>query len=183
VEHLEVVLKLFDSWEDDALVLDKAAAVFADRTKVHRIRHAGAFYTVDGPLNAPRSPQGRPVLFQPIASAGKHADVVLVGFDDLTPTGRARVPDAKLLAEVSIDLGGDCAAIAEKLTSAYGDGLCDGFLFAPMDPPTDLALLTDQLVPRLRSDGPAGSASSAGDFRTRLGLARPASRYAGQIGP
>lgn len=186
-EHLDVVLQLFDSWEDDALVFDKASATFADRTKVHRIRHAGAFYTVDGPLNAPRSPQGRPVLFQPIATAGDAADVVLMDLDDLGPESRARSPTAKLLAEVAIDLGVNperrCAALADRLAAAYAGGDCDGFVFAPANPVTDIPLLADQLVPRLHGRGLAATAHSAGDFRTRLGLARPANRFAGQIGP
>ena len=186
-EHLDVVLQLFDSWEDGALVFDKASAVFADRTKVHRIRHAGAYYTVDGPLNAPRSPQGRPVLFQPIASASDAADVVLTGLDDLGPASRASVPTAKLLAEAAIDLGADsgarCAALADRLVDAFAKGECDGFVLAPANPETDIPLLADQLVRQLQRGGLATAGPGVGDFRARLGLARPANRFAGLIGP
>jgi FMN-dependent oxidoreductase (nitrilotriacetate monooxygenase family) len=63
-EFAEVVHALWDSWEDDAFVGDKASARFVDTSKVHPINHRGQYYSVDGPLNVPRSPQGRPVTVQ-----------------------------------------------------------------------------------------------------------------------
>ncbi len=50
--------------EDDAFVGDKLSARFVDTAKVHPIAHRGAYYSVAGPLNVPRSPQGRPVTVQ-----------------------------------------------------------------------------------------------------------------------
>jgi len=63
-EFLQVTQKLWDSWEDDAIVGDKDAPRFVDPDKIHRIDHAGEHFSVAGPLEVPRSPQGRPVLFQ-----------------------------------------------------------------------------------------------------------------------
>jgi FMN-dependent oxidoreductase (nitrilotriacetate monooxygenase family) len=63
-EFLEIVTKLWDSWEDDALVADPASGVFADAEKVHAIKHVGKHFRVRGPLNTSRSPQGRPVYVQ-----------------------------------------------------------------------------------------------------------------------
>ncbi|SFC76239.1 FMN-dependent oxidoreductase, nitrilotriacetate monooxygenase family [Bosea sp. CRIB-10] len=63
-EFLDVVTRLWDSWEDDALVADPRSGVFADAGKVHRIDHVGKHYRVRGPLNVSRSPQGRPVYVQ-----------------------------------------------------------------------------------------------------------------------
>jgi len=63
-EFLDVAFALWDSWEADALVFDVANAQFTDHTKVHRIDHAGAFFKIEGPLNSPRSPQGRPLVAQ-----------------------------------------------------------------------------------------------------------------------
>ena len=63
-EFVEIVQALWDSWEDDAFVGDKASARFVDTSKVHAIRHRGTHYNVEGPLNVPRSPQGRPVTVQ-----------------------------------------------------------------------------------------------------------------------
>ncbi|HET6735575.1 LLM class flavin-dependent oxidoreductase, partial [Mycobacterium sp.] len=63
-EFVDVATALWDSWEDDALVLDAATGVFADPAKVHTIDHAGDRFRVRGPLNSPRSLQGRPLLVQ-----------------------------------------------------------------------------------------------------------------------
>jgi FMN-dependent oxidoreductase (nitrilotriacetate monooxygenase family) len=63
-EFVDIVIRLWESWEDDALVGDKASGKFADAARVHAINHKGAHYSVRGPLTLPRSPQGWPVLFQ-----------------------------------------------------------------------------------------------------------------------
>src|SRR5450830_498443 len=63
-EFLDVVTKLWDSWEDDALVLDKDNGIYADPSKVHYLHHKGDWFGVRGPLNVTRPPQGHPVLIQ-----------------------------------------------------------------------------------------------------------------------
>lgn len=88
-EFLEVVTKLWDSWEDDALVADPESGVFADAEKVHRIDHAGKHYRVRGPLNVARSPQGRPVYIQAGSSedgrsfAAQHAEAIFTAHQTL----------------------------------------------------------------------------------------------------
>ncbi|MEU2739333.1 LLM class flavin-dependent oxidoreductase [Streptomyces sp. NPDC007095] len=63
-EFLDVSLKLWDSWEDDAIVADKAVGVWGDDAKIHPPRHQGTYFRVEGALNVPRSPQGYPLLVQ-----------------------------------------------------------------------------------------------------------------------
>ncbi|MFF0814926.1 LLM class flavin-dependent oxidoreductase [Rhodococcus sp. NPDC003318] len=63
-EFVEVSTKLWDSWEDDAVLADKDLAIHTDSTKVHTVDHEGRFFRVRGPLNVPRSPQGYPLLVQ-----------------------------------------------------------------------------------------------------------------------
>ena len=63
-EFVDVVTKLWDSWEDDALVADPESGTYADTDLIHRIEHTGRHFRVGGPLNTPRSPQGRPVYVQ-----------------------------------------------------------------------------------------------------------------------
>jgi len=63
-EFLGVTARLWDSWDADALVLDKAAGIYADPAKVHYLNHSGKYFKARGPLNIPRSPQGRPVIIQ-----------------------------------------------------------------------------------------------------------------------
>jgi FMN-dependent oxidoreductase (nitrilotriacetate monooxygenase family) len=81
-EFAEVVKALWDSWEDDALVGDKDNARFIDTGKVHPIHHVGHYFSVEGALNVPRPPQGRPVVVQAGGSddgkdfAARHADAV-----------------------------------------------------------------------------------------------------------
>ncbi|MEX3815072.1 LLM class flavin-dependent oxidoreductase [Paraburkholderia sp. BR13439] len=81
-EFTEVVKALWDSWEDDAFVGNKAGGRFVDVAKVHPIAHRGRYFDVQGPLNLPRTPQGHPVLVQAGASAdgrelaARHAEAV-----------------------------------------------------------------------------------------------------------
>lgn len=67
VEFITSVQQLWDSWADEALVLDRAGK-YAESTLVQPIHHHGKHFLVDGPLTIPRSPQGHPVLFQAGAS-------------------------------------------------------------------------------------------------------------------
>lgn len=67
-EFVEIVRGLWDSWDDDAFVRDKAEGRFFDPAKVHVLDHAGSHFKVRGPLNVARSPQGQPVVVQAGAS-------------------------------------------------------------------------------------------------------------------
>jgi FMN-dependent oxidoreductase (nitrilotriacetate monooxygenase family) len=63
-EFVDVVRGLWDSWDDGAVVADKATGVFLDASKVRELNHKGRFFSVKGPLNIERSPQGNPVIIQ-----------------------------------------------------------------------------------------------------------------------
>ena len=88
-EFVEVALRLWDSWEVDAVIGNRDTGVWADRGKLHAPHFHGQFYDVAGVLPFPRSPQGRPVLVQAgqsgagIALAARHADMVFSGPPDL----------------------------------------------------------------------------------------------------
>jgi FMN-dependent oxidoreductase (nitrilotriacetate monooxygenase family) len=81
-EFLEVVLDLWDSWEDEAVVRDRAAHTFFDPERVHPSHHEGKHFKVRGPLNVSRPPQGHPLICQAGASeagwefAARTADVM-----------------------------------------------------------------------------------------------------------
>ncbi|WP_322015213.1 LLM class flavin-dependent oxidoreductase [Paraburkholderia sp. J12] len=84
-EYLDVLYKLWEgSWEEGAVLRDKAARVFADPAKLHRVQHAGRYYNVDGYHLAEPSPQRTPVLFQAGSSgrgqrfAARHAECVFI---------------------------------------------------------------------------------------------------------
>lgn len=88
-EFMEATTGLWETWEDDALVLDRAGGVFADPAKVHELDFEGKWYRVRGPLTVPRSPQGRPVLLQAGSSgrgrefAARWAEVIFTGDPDI----------------------------------------------------------------------------------------------------
>ncbi len=90
-EFREVVRGLWNSWEEGALVGDKAQGVLYDPAKLHRLDHKGAHFSVAGPLNVERSPQGRPVVVQAGGSeagrtlAAASADVVFTAQPALAP--------------------------------------------------------------------------------------------------
>ena len=63
-EFADVVLGLWDSWDDDAIIADRNSGIYFDPLKVHLLNHKGRYYSVRGPLNVMRSAQGRPVLVQ-----------------------------------------------------------------------------------------------------------------------
>ncbi|WP_163335092.1 LLM class flavin-dependent oxidoreductase, partial [Enterobacter hormaechei] len=63
-EYIDVVTGLWDSWEDDAFVRDRASGRYFDPAKVHQLDHRGKHFKVRGPLNIPRPPQGHPVVIQ-----------------------------------------------------------------------------------------------------------------------
>ena len=67
-EFVELVLKLWNSWQPDALVLDKVRGILADPSKIDAFKHSGTYFDCEGPLNIPRVPQGQPVLIQAGAS-------------------------------------------------------------------------------------------------------------------
>ncbi|TCU57861.1 FMN-dependent oxidoreductase (nitrilotriacetate monooxygenase family) [Novosphingobium sp. PhB57] len=102
-EYLDVVKGLWDSWEDDALVRDKASGQFLDPAKLHELNHKGEFLSVKGPLNISRSPQGQPVIFQAGSSedgrnfAARHAEAIFTHQEDLAE-GQAFYADVKARA-------------------------------------------------------------------------------------
>ncbi|NLG56174.1 MAG: LLM class flavin-dependent oxidoreductase [Rhodococcus sp.] len=89
-EFVDAIVKLWDSWEDDALVVDKASGVYADHAKIHEINYAGEYVKVRGPLGAARSPQGYPVLVQAGSSndgrafAGQYAEAIFTAHQRLS---------------------------------------------------------------------------------------------------
>ena len=154
-EHLDVVLQLFDSWDDDALVFDKAASVFADRHKVRRIRHAGEHFTVDGPLNAPRPLQGHPVMLGPLSSG----------------------PDTLVLQMLSLDLANPSSSLERQMAAAFDEDACGGVLLAPSSL-SDVTAFVRDTIPVLQARSLVQTDYAPGDFRTRLGLPRPPNRFA-----
>lgn len=82
-EWADLVGRLWETWEPDAIVRDEERGVYTDHTKVHRLDYEGQWYRSRGPLNIAPSPQGRPVICQAGASpsgrdfAARYADLII----------------------------------------------------------------------------------------------------------
>jgi FMN-dependent oxidoreductase (nitrilotriacetate monooxygenase family) len=285
-EFLDIVKALWDSWEDDAILLDRGTGFYADPDRVHNLDHKGKHFRVRGPLNVPRPLQGHPVIVQAGSSeAGKnfataHADVhfaiirdkeegiryredinlrlqkngrkpgdfkilpgVLpivassaseaeerqeyleslmperVGIDLLSswsgtdlssyPTdgplpplpdettfngGRTSLNRVKQWANQNLTLGeiarklansgavptiaGTATQVADQLEDWFVAGAADGYnLMFPLLP-EDWLNFTDKVVPELQRRGIFRTEYEPGTFRDRLGLVRPANRFA-----
>ncbi|MEU5184546.1 LLM class flavin-dependent oxidoreductase [Streptomyces longwoodensis] len=92
-EFLDVALKLWDSWEDDAIVADKAAGVWGDDTKIHPPRHRGKYFSVEGALNVPRTPQGYPLLVQ--AGSSEDGKAFAARYAEAVFTAQQTIEDAR----------------------------------------------------------------------------------------
>jgi FMN-dependent oxidoreductase (nitrilotriacetate monooxygenase family) len=133
-EFVDVVDRLWDSWEDDAVVADRASGVHTVEDKVHRIDHRGRYLQVRGPFSAPRSPQGRPVHIQAGSSnhgrafAARNAEAIFTAHQTLADAqdfytdiksrarGFGRNPDQVLvLPGISPFIGDTDAEAEEKL--------------------------------------------------------------------
>ena len=81
-EYMELCYKLWNSWEPDAIIADKASGIYADPEKVHEVIHEGEFFKCRGRHFVAPSPQGQPVLWQAGSSdrgrdfAAKHAEAI-----------------------------------------------------------------------------------------------------------
>jgi FMN-dependent oxidoreductase (nitrilotriacetate monooxygenase family) len=152
-EFLEATTGLWDTWDDDALVLDREAGVFADPAKVHELGYRGEWFDVRGPLTVPRSPQGRPVLLQAGSSgrgrdfAARWAELIFTG-DPNIDVARSHYKDQK----ERIGQGGRDPQAVKMLPMAYtviGETQAHAeereqlFLNELVDPQASLALLSE----------------------------------------
>jgi alkanesulfonate monooxygenase SsuD/methylene tetrahydromethanopterin reductase-like flavin-dependent oxidoreductase (luciferase family) len=225
IDAVEVVRRLWDSWEDDAIIKDVATGRFIDRDKLHYIDFEGRFFGVKGPSIVPRPPQGQPIVavlaHQPIPFefAARSGDVVFVtpaGTDDV-PRWLADVrgaesavgrdgPALRLFADVVVYLAaerqeaesrkaaldelagfehrsdalsftGTPDELADLIEGWHALGV-DGFRLRPAVNGVDLPAIVEDLVPRLQRREVFRRAYADTTLRERLGLDRPASRYA-----
>lgn len=176
-EFIGIVQGLWRGWDADALLFDKSGGRFHDPQKMHLLDHKGEFFSVRGPLNVARSPQGTPVLVMSGLSeadldfATRVADVVLldeqpsagVAGDDLKRRALAagRKPETlKMFVTVA----------AERLEAGFESNGCDGLNFAlPADLPS-LEAFADRVLPELQRRGLAQSERAEATLRQHLGL-------------
>jgi alkanesulfonate monooxygenase SsuD/methylene tetrahydromethanopterin reductase-like flavin-dependent oxidoreductase (luciferase family) len=224
-DYIEVLRRLWDSWEDDAEIRDVGTGRFVDRDKLHYIDFEGQWFRVRGPSITPRPPQGQPLVTAlahatiPYRLAARQADAVFVTPHDAgdvrrieaevraeeTAVGRQLQP-LLIFADLVVflddepgaaaarkdhldELDGDTyrsdasvftgtpAALSEHLLSWQTEGLAE-FRLRPGTQPHDLEAITRSLVPLLQQRGAFRHRYEEATLRGRLGLDRPANRYA-----
>ena len=223
-EVADALGRLWDSWQDDAIIRDAATGRFVDADRIHNVDVAGEFFSITGASIVPRSPQGRPIVSVlahqtvPYRLAAEHADVVFITpHDAASATGilaeldgaaaelrrspdRLRVfadvvvlieetpararealarldelaggefrSDARLVAGTPVD-------VAEHIRTLAATGI-DGVRLRPARQPEDVGAIAERLAPLLRATRVLRD-DDAATLRGRLGLPRPASRYA-----
>jgi alkanesulfonate monooxygenase SsuD/methylene tetrahydromethanopterin reductase-like flavin-dependent oxidoreductase (luciferase family) len=161
-DAVEVVRRLWDSWEDGAEIRDVATGRFIDRDKLHYIDFEGPFFSVKGPSIVPRSPQGQPVVAAlahseiPWRFAATSADVVFVTPQDDDDVARwvasiraaeatvARtMPPLRVLADIVVFVGDDAAERKAHLDDLDGFSLRSDAAIVATNA-TDLADLLDR---------------------------------------
>ncbi|CAG7608260.1 Nitrilotriacetate monooxygenase component A [Paenibacillus solanacearum] len=153
-EFIEAVTGLWDSWEDGALLLDKAGGVFADAAKIHYAHYQGNYFQVRGPLDVPRSPQGRPVIIQAGSSeagrdfAARFAEVIFTAQPTLQSAqsfyadmkrraaAKGRSPEQVKIMPGVMPIVAESEAEARKIEASLSE---------LVDPLAGLALLSDQI--------------------------------------
>ena len=228
-DAVEVVRRLWDSWEDDAVIRDVPTGRFVDRGKLHYIDFEGRWFSVRGPSITPRPPQGQPVVAAlahgpvPYAFAARSCDIVFItpgsaphARDTVAQVRAAEIeseragPALQIYADLTVFIDerpGAAAARKRRLDELDGGELAtdtavfagtpddlaglladwrhaaglDGFRLRPGALPHDLVQITRGLVPRLRQAGAFRAGYAQGTLRERLGLPRPASRYARSV--
>ncbi|MFD9378273.1 LLM class flavin-dependent oxidoreductase [Streptomyces sp. NPDC059999] len=114
-DHVEVIRRLWDSWEDDAEIRDVATGRFIDRDKLHYIDFEGRHFSVRGPSITPRPPQGRPVVSAVGAAADGEAAHRLVALSADIGYVRARDTGEAAAAVAAIRRAREAAGPAEPL--------------------------------------------------------------------
>jgi len=198
-DAVEVVRRLWDSWEDDAIIRDVATGRFVDRDKLHYIDFAGKYFSVKGPSITPRSPQGQPAVAalahaSPIYEfASRSTDLVFITpqDDDSLRTILPEVAGLKVYADVYVTFDGTAdprsdalvfdgtpTELVDLLLRWQQSGI-DGVRLRPAVNATDLPVIVDEVVPLLQQAGRFRTAYTDGEtLRERLGLPIAENRYA-----
>jgi alkanesulfonate monooxygenase SsuD/methylene tetrahydromethanopterin reductase-like flavin-dependent oxidoreductase (luciferase family) len=208
-DAVEVVRRLWDSWEDDAVIRDVSTGRFIDRDKLHYIDFTGQYFSVKGPSITPRPPQGQPVVAA-LAHAPRIYEFAATSGDlvFITPTDDGSVrsiidevhaaggTELKIFADLVVTFGGDSefgsdALIFNGSPNDVVDLLLgwqrlgiDGARLRPAVNTTDLPVIVDKVVPLLQRAGRFRSGYRENEpLRHRLGLAAAPNRYSRVVVP
>jgi alkanesulfonate monooxygenase SsuD/methylene tetrahydromethanopterin reductase-like flavin-dependent oxidoreductase (luciferase family) len=203
-DAVEVVRRLWDSWEDDAVIRDVATGRFVDRDKLHYIDFTSKYFSVKGPSITPRPPQGQPVVAALAHApriyefASRSADLVFITPRDddslgaiLGEIAQAGGADLKVYADVFVSIDGATDPRSDALVfdgtptelvdlvlrwQQYG---IEGVRLRPAVNAIVLPVIVDEVVPLLQQAGRFRTAYRDGEtLRERLGLPVADNHYA-----
>lgn len=201
---VEVVRRLWDSWEDNAVIRDVSTGRYIDRDKLHYIDFVGRYFSVKGPSITPRPPQGQPVVAALAHTAPVYefasgaSDIVFVTPSDVASlaTILAEIDAAggehlRVIADLVVGFGIDAGLTSDalvfggapfelvELLLAWQDAGVDGFRLRPAVNATDLPVIAERVVPELQRAGRFRNSYRDGEtLRQRFGLPDAVNRYA-----
>lgn len=195
-EAIDVIRRLWDSWEDDAVIRDQESQRFIDGAKLRYVDFRGANFNILGPSITPRPPQGQPVIasiVKPENSASLASDIDLAflcasdrDLSSLAQGIKSEYPELRLFADV--EFGADSAGkdtppqwvadVETAITTArtLASAGLDGIRFLPREPERDLTPLVEHVLPAIRNAGLV-QALRGSTLRERLSLPAATNRY------
>jgi alkanesulfonate monooxygenase SsuD/methylene tetrahydromethanopterin reductase-like flavin-dependent oxidoreductase (luciferase family) len=200
---VEVARRLWDSWEDDAVIRDVETGRFIDRDKLHYIDFVGKYFSVKGPSITPRPPQGQPIVaalahaLPAYEFAARSADLVFITPKDddslrtiLHEVKQTGGTELKVYADVFVSFSGitdsrSDALVFEgtpdelvKLITGWQQLGIHGIRLRPSVNAIDLPVIVDDVVPILQREAGFRTAYRDGEtLRERLGLPVAENRY------
>ncbi|WP_363620103.1 LLM class flavin-dependent oxidoreductase [Mesorhizobium sp.] len=184
-EYIGIVQGLWQGWDADALLFDKAGGRFHDPDKMHFLDHKGEFFVVRGPLNVACSPQDTPVLVMSGLSetdrdfASRVADIILLE-EQSAEAANAATADLRRRAlaagrqpevvKVLLTIAIESEPPIDRLRILPGSSGCDGFNLVLPAGVTALQSFTDRVLPELQRHGLAGRGQQGATLRARLRL-------------
>lgn len=195
-EAIDVIRRLWDSWEDGAVIRDPESQRFIDGAKLRYVDFRGANFNILGPSITPRPPQGQPVIAAVVerensASLASAIDLAFLRASDselssLVKDIKSRHPELRLFADVGFGAGRagkdtipqwtadvEVAITAARALASAG---LDGIRFLPHEPERDFAPLVEHVLPAIRNAGLV-QASQGSTLRERLSLPAATNRY------
>lgn len=168
-EFADVVTKLWDSWEEGAVIRDAEHGLYLDIDRVHHIHFRGRFLSVRGPSLHPRSPQGRPPILTRAGDAGSAAFARAWADVALVPDGTAPPGTPRTLLDVEVTGQETAADLRDRVAAADADGV---LLSCPAG-----AALPGALIAELAAGLPLRSVPGGASLRDVFGLGVAANQY------
>lgn len=170
-DFIRATQALWDSWDQDALIIDKARGDYLDSAKVRRVDYRGPYFSTMGPLNAARPPQGYPLLVRDLAdlsaASDLPADIALLAAETVAEAdaaiARLRQAPGTAGAAILLKIGG-----AFPLDAAMQVAGADGVHLTGLPDARTVAAARAMLPVTAGGDGTA---------RARFGMAMPANPF------